>query len=402
MREKRYEDLGEPLRREGRKGEVEHMKIGVVVQRYGEEVVGGAERVAREVSERLAVKHEVEVITTCAMDYRNWANYFQEGISGIKSVPVRRFRVQAERDWVQFGRFSRILFAVSKWISVARLERKWIHRQGPLSPDLVNYLRTNKNKFDVFLFFTYLYYPTAFGLPKVAEKSVLVPLAHEEPAIRLSIMSKLFELPRHFIFMTREETDLVHRLFHNQQIPYKVIGTGVELQDISLENDGYLLYAGRIESGKNCEELFDFCLRARVDVKLVGPAQMSIPEHVQYYGVVSEEEKQKLLARSKALITSSRKESLSIAVLEAWAHGKPVIVPRENPVLKGQVERAGGGYCYGDFEDFKRAVAEVDPAKGLSGRKYVERNYSWDSVMEKYESVLTAVKDMGASGHLGL
>jgi len=54
-----------------------HMKtarkrIAVVVQRYGEEVGGGAELHARWLAERLQPLAEIHAITTCAIDYTSW------------------------------------------------------------------------------------------------------------------------------------------------------------------------------------------------------------------------------------------------------------------------------------------------------------------------------------------
>ena len=52
------------------------MKILIVVQRYGAEVVGGSESHARVVAQRLAKLNEVEVATTTALDYWSWAPHF--------------------------------------------------------------------------------------------------------------------------------------------------------------------------------------------------------------------------------------------------------------------------------------------------------------------------------------
>jgi len=49
------------------------MKLLTVVQRYGDEVVGGSEGHARVMTERLALRHDVEVATTTALDYWTWA-----------------------------------------------------------------------------------------------------------------------------------------------------------------------------------------------------------------------------------------------------------------------------------------------------------------------------------------
>jgi len=48
------------------------MKIALVVQRYGTDILGGSEYHARLIAERLAQRHQVEVLTTCARDYISW------------------------------------------------------------------------------------------------------------------------------------------------------------------------------------------------------------------------------------------------------------------------------------------------------------------------------------------
>ena len=55
------------------------MTLGVVVQRYGAELSGGAELHARYIAERLARHAAVEILTTCARDYITWANDLATG-----------------------------------------------------------------------------------------------------------------------------------------------------------------------------------------------------------------------------------------------------------------------------------------------------------------------------------
>ncbi len=360
--------------------------LAVVVQRYGEEVVGGAERLARLLAEKLAGRHQITVLTTCARDYRTWANVFPAGEQTVRGVRLLRWPVKRKRRWKYFGWESQRLFSSSHSLLA---EYEWIVDQGPECPGLIEYIRGKRDDFDLFLFFTYLYYPTFFGLPAVADKSVLVPTAHDEPPIRLPIFSSLFHLPRFFVFNTEEERDLVHRLFHNCYIPHRVIGIGVDLQTISNQDDGYLLYAGRVEKGKSSDELFDFAVKAGVPLKVIGQAQVKIPRAVEYLGFVDEERKQKLFAKCRALVVPSRNESLSIAVLEAWSHGKPAIVSAHSPVLSGHVQKSGGGYAYANFEEFQDVVKNIDSSRGLAGRRYVQENYSWDVVLRKYEEAFS-------------
>ena len=368
------------------------MELALVVQRYGEEVIGGAELLARKLAQHLAAHHRVEVLTTCAKDHFSWANHFPKGVSDEEQITIRRFSVARERNWRQFGHWSRLIFALQRRITLpAWLEERWIISQGPFAPDLVDYIDANTDRFDVFLFITYLYYPTVFGIRRSADKAVLIPTAHDEPAIRMRVFKDLFRLPRYLIFMTDEEKRLVRRLFPTTEARQRTLGMGIAVKQPSEEDDGYLLYAGRVESGKNCEMMFDYCRRAKVPLKVIGPAGIEIPGHVDYLGLVSEEEKERLLARCKAVIVPSTMESLSIAALEAWAHGKPVLAWEKSTVLAAQIQRSQAGYCYGDFESFQRITRDIDPGRGLRGWEFVKNNYSWDQILNGYEEVLKEV-----------
>jgi glycosyltransferase involved in cell wall biosynthesis len=364
------------------------VRLAIAVQRYGDQVVGGAERHSRLLAEKLAQEHDVTILTTCAVDYRTWANELPAGSEVRNGVQIIRWGVEKKRRWRYFGWQSRKLFSSPHSVLD---EYQWIVSQGPECPKLIEYILAQRAHFDLFLFFTYLYYPTFFGLPLVAEKSILVPTAHDEPAIRLEIFNSLFHLPRFIAFNTDEEKRFVHAVFKNDYIPSATIGVGIDLERVSNRDYGYLLYMGRVENGKNCEELFQFSRNLDLPLKVIGQAQIPVPKHVEYLGFVSEERKRQLLAECRAVVLPSRNESLSLAVLEAWAHGKPVIVSDRSPILRTQVEKSGGGYAYRDANDFCTIAQNVDAARGLAGRKYVEQNYSWANVLAKYEKVFASL-----------
>ena len=366
-----------------------------MVQRYGEQVVGGAERHSRLLAERFAQHHEITVLTTCAVDYRSWANVLPSGAQILNGVEVIRWPVERKRRWHYFGWKSNRLFSSQHSILD---EYEWIVKQGPECPNLIEFIRANRTKFDLFLFFMYLYYPTFFGLQTIPEKSVLVPTAHDEPAIHLGIFSSIFHLARFIAFNSEEERRLVHGLFHNDYIPSSIIGLGIDIEPVSEHDKGYLLYMGRVEKGKNCEELFQLVRKTSLPLKIIGHAQIPIPSHVEYLGFVSEPEKRQILAGCRALVLPSRNESLSLAVLEAWAHGKPVIVSEHSPVMKALIAKSGGGYTYRDVEEFGAILQNVDPTRGLAGRKYVEQYYSWSRVLEKYDEVFSFLLTRGPAG----
>ena len=64
-------------------------RVALVVQRYGPEVNGGAEQLARRVARLLAGDLDLTVLTTCALDYRTWADHYPAGEQDVEGVRVR-------------------------------------------------------------------------------------------------------------------------------------------------------------------------------------------------------------------------------------------------------------------------------------------------------------------------
>jgi len=73
-------------------------KIGIIVQRYGVEINGGAEYHARLIAEKMAQYFDVEVFTSTARDYITWKHHYPNKCQLVNQVPVHRFPVQKPRD----------------------------------------------------------------------------------------------------------------------------------------------------------------------------------------------------------------------------------------------------------------------------------------------------------------
>lgn len=384
------------------------MKLAFVNQRYGLEVNGGSEYYTRMLAEHLAKMDgmEIEILTTTAVDHNTWKNQYTKEIDSLNGITIRRFPVKHPKNSFRFRIADKMRRMNIKPKSL--VEKNWMIEQGPYTPKLIRYIREHKNDYDIFIFVTYLYYPTVFGLPEVADKAILIPTAHDEPYLYMDIMKKIFTKVKGICYLTVEEKELVQKNFHNQSIPSEVIGTGIsytkdditdkEKEEFRMRHnikEEYLIYAGRIDEAKGCGQMFSYFLKKKeeksgVKLVLIGQAGMEIPqdESIEYLGFVEEHEKQIAIAGAKALILPSANESLSIAVLEAMAMGVPVLVNGKCPVLKGHVERSLGGYCYCNYKDFQVAVDNLwnDSYITLSknAEEYVINNYSWSGVIKKF------------------
>jgi glycosyltransferase involved in cell wall biosynthesis len=387
-------------------------RLAFVIQRYGREVLGGAEEHCRQIVERLAPRFGVEVFTTCARDYLTWADAYPPGTCRVDGIAVHRFPVARPRRVRAFGRLSQRIFDRPHRF---RDEAEWMERQGPDSPALLEALARHRDAVDLFVFFTYLYQTTFFGLPLVAGKAALVPTAHDEPPIRLGIYRSLFHLPRGIIYNTEEERAFVEASFRNSHVPNIIGGMGVDLPALpeagpAAGTGGYLLYLGRIDIAKGCEDLLANYRRfaaARPDAPkllLAGEVKMRLAREprVEALGFVSEERKRELVAGALALVVPSRYESLSLVALEAWAAGTPVVALDESRVLSGHLERSGGGWLYRDAAGFDRALGELLASpeerrrRGLAGRAYVAERYTWERTVAVYGEFLERICALAA------
>jgi glycosyltransferase involved in cell wall biosynthesis len=421
------------------------MKLAFIVQRYGTEILGGSEYHCRLIAERLAQKHEVEVLTTCARDYITWKNEYPEGTDRVRGVTVRRFANATTRDLDAFNRQSEWIFNNPH---TADDEMAWLKAQGPWCPALLDHLTRRHQQFDALIFFTYLYAPTVLGLQIAPGRSILVPTAHDEPAIHLDIYKEMFALPAAVAYNTEVERRFLTTHFAIRAAAEETVGCGVDLpasdareRPVETEDprrepdtdvrrfDGYqplpahitergavfrrrhrlhgpfVLYGGRIDPGKGCEELIEYFSSYVADggdatLALMGVKLMKLPDEpfIRFAGLLSERERLEALEAATVVSVPSPYESLSLLALEAFAVGTPILANARSEVLVEHCIRSNAGLYYADRDEFVEGLnllladAPLRAAMGLNGREYVARNYRWDVILAKYDTLIGAVK----------
>ncbi len=421
------------------------MKIAFIVQRYGTEILGGSEYHCRLIAERLAPRHHVEVLTTCAEDYITWANEYPEGSDRIRGVTVRRFANAIQRDITAFNRYSEWIFNQEH---TRDDEKEWLKQQGPWCPGLQEYLERNHTQYDLLIFFTYLYAPTVLGARIAPHKTILVPTAHDEPAIHLGIYKELFSLPAAIAYNTESERRFLTTHFSIRAIEEETVGCGVELpqaQQYARERTGeasvvpvtdedeenensptfrphlaqrgaifrrrhrlhgpIALYGGRIDPGKGCEELIEYFseyVRGGGDASLVlmGVKLMPLPEEpfIRFAGRLSDQERTQALEAATVVVVPSPYESLSLLALEAFAMGTPILANARSEVLVDHCHKSNAGLYYADRYEFTECLTSLvadhrlRAAMGANGRAYIRSNYRWDVIIGKYERMFTSLR----------
>jgi glycosyltransferase involved in cell wall biosynthesis len=439
------------------------VKLAFVIQRYGTEVLGGSEHLCRLVAERLAVTHDVDVLTTCAQDYVTWKNEYPEGSDRVRGVTVRRFANARTRDIEAFNTYSDWIYNTPHGRND---EIEWLKQQGPWCPGLIEYLKKHQQQYDVLIFFTYLYAPTVLGLDVAPARAVLVPTAHDEPAIRLGIFNDVFRKPAALCYLTESERDFVHQQFPDRPLLEDITGVGIEIPpsqpyprmpipseeemqeaaddgDTSRTDDAsrsetangdevvraraypshlsargsvfrrrhrlygpVVLYGGRIDPGKGCEELIQYFSEyvkegGDATLALMGVKLMSLPEEpfIRFAGLLSDRERVQALEAATVVVCPSPYESLSLLALESLAVGTPILCNARSAVLVEHCVRSNGGLYYADRDEFVEALklligdGRLRAALGRNGRDYVRRHYRWDVVLGKYERIFARIRN---------
>lgn len=411
------------------------MKIAFIVQRYGTEILGGSEYHCRLIAERLADRHQVDVLTSCARDYITWQNEYPEGADRVRGVTVRRFATAHTRDLASFNEFSERIFTSSH---SRHEEMEWLKRQGPWTPGLVEYLERNHHQYDILIFFTYLYAPTVMGIRVAPSKSLLVPTAHDEPAIRLGLYRDVFAAAAGIVWNTESERRFVSSMFQTRALVEDVVGCGVDLPEgeatskedreqvaptsretLASHIEGsanafrrrhrihgpFALYGGRIDPGKGCEEMLEYFqtyLKEGGDVTLalMGTKLMPLPDdpHVRFAGMLPDEERLHALEAASVVIVPSPHESLSLLALEAFAVGTPILANARSEVLVDHCRQSHAGLYYEDRWEFTEGLktllqdASLRAAMGQNGKDYVNSHYRWSTILSKYERMFSRLR----------
>lgn len=422
------------------------MKFAFVTPRYGADLTSGPEHACRLLAEQVSERHDVEVLTSCAGRARTWKNEHAEGADRMRGVLVRRFSVSQPHDRQAFRQFSDRLLT-SPHTRADELE--WVRRLGPWTPGLLEHLTRQQRTYDAIVFFSLWHPTTVQGLQIAPERSLLFPYLQLRPELRFGLWQDLFTSVRAVGYVSAAERRLARGYLRTAPRSEELVGIGIdppprqtyprhqqdpadvvraddaEEEDESatpvelsyLESRGvpfrrrhrlygsFALYGGRIECDNGCEEMleyFDTFAQEQPESALVlmGVKMMKLPDepYVRMAGVLPDRERMVAYEAADVTIAPSSMDLLAQPLLESMAVGTPVLASAANEAAVEHCRRANGGLYYANREEFAEALRTImtntrlREALGENGRRYVQQNYRWESVLGRFDRLVSRVK----------
>ena len=392
-------------------------KVGIVVQRCHEDIVGGSETLAWHYATLLSDAYDVDLLTTTAVDTAVWSNTLPEGPENKDGVRIIRFPVTIGRSQYWSDLHDRLKEAfdpvpptrgnassLPKIHWTIALQEDFIRHQGPYSAPLMNFLNRKSGDYRALIFITYLYPTTYFGLQHVpAGKALFAPTLHDELPAYLPAFKYAARRARELVWLTAAEQRVGQKLWGD--LPGRIVSMAIDTE-IRVPQESaapYLLYCGRVDPNKGCHELFEYFIAFKqkhpssLRLVITGKDDMPVPAHedIEFRGFVEAEEKFRLMGGAMSFVTPSPNESFSIVTLEAMAQKTPVLANSASTVLADHIEDSGAGQVYSDYESFESALLELSGAAAMAmgdrGREYVLSRYQTKTIKQALIAAVESV-----------
>jgi glycosyltransferase involved in cell wall biosynthesis len=383
------------------------MKLGLVVPRYGVDVVGGIEHWLRLLCEHLVSLKgwDVDVFTTCAVSAATWADELAPGPSELEGVTVHRRRSVSGRD-PRSGELN-VLIRSSPEAVPDEIAHRFVDLVGPVCPDVLD--DAAASDCHLLAVTPYLFWPAVHAVPRFGRRVIFHCAAHDEPELHLPIMGAVFGAVGGFAYNSHSEQALVQRTFPVAQLPSSVIGATVvegsgdpaaARAALGLAPDErFVLCVGRVERAKGSHVLADLWRLYRrrrpaaPRLVLLGPVHEDLEADgdVIVAGRQPEDVKWGALAACAFTVSPSAWESFSLVVLEAWLAGAPVVVNRRCEATMEHCVRSQGGLSFFDYADLEAVADRLLGDDALrarlvaNGRAYTDRVFNWPAIVDRYE-----------------
>jgi glycosyltransferase involved in cell wall biosynthesis len=379
------------------------MKILQVIPVFSD-FFGGPVFDVRSVSKRLAVKHEVTVLTTTACDWNNDIPPKEAWIDGYRVVYLPRIgKVQMLRDLhickglyrylEKMDNFDVIhLHAWRQYMEV--LVYNYARKKG------IPYIHQSHGGLDRSSKpFRKLFYDTIFGKTILSNAAKVIALTESEAseykimgvkASNISTIPNGIELEEHANLPPEGSFKRRYKVADNKKI---------------------ILYLGRLHKTKGIDflikayaSLMNSSVYEKTVLVIAGPddgylqeakklaSSLGIGESIIFPGLLSGSEKISAFVDSSICAYLRFNEPFGRVILEAAASGIPVVVNKSAPLSK-IVHSGSFGFSVknNDIAELRNVLKAVVLDKtlgkklGLNGRKYVFENFGWDKITDQLE-----------------
>jgi glycosyltransferase involved in cell wall biosynthesis len=349
------------------------------------------------------------------VDHRTWRNELTAGKETYKGLTVRRFPV-SDRDLGIHGELDR---AISSGFHLSQVEERLWLRHGPTSLEMEEELSARGESYDAILALPYLFGTTYFAYAACPSRVVIIPCLHDEPFAYFGFVREMLTKAKGLLFNTNAEAALAQRIIGGLA-PSGIVGVGLDLPHQRRRGfrrsripEPSILYVGRRESGKNTPLLIDYFVRYRrrrsdplfLAFAGAGDPVPNRPDIVE--AKLNWRSPLDVYASATIACQPSINESLSIVLLEGWLAERPTLVHGSCAVTREHCERSNGGLWFSSYAEFEevldRMLGSEDLRRALAsnGRAYVEREYSWGAVLDRFHASMQHILSTDVSVDAG-
>jgi len=387
-------------------------KIIFVCPRYLSSHAGGAETLAR----MLAIKSkqnsfEVELLATTATNHYTWENELTEKSFEENGITIRLFKVNDNRNLEVFNQLQN---RIANFDTLTEEEEELWVKNSVNSDNMYQYIESQADKVDYFLFIPYLFGLSIKGARLVPEKTILIPCLHDESYAYLKCIKKMFCSAAKILFNAPPEMELAIKLYNVDKNKCFFVSMGFDLEykqkNISFEEKyniqtPYITFAGRREEGKNFHLLLEMVRvfqkhhPKKISFITMGSPEINLTKQDQGQifdlGFLSEEEKLDCFNGALLNTQPSLNESFSIILMESWLCDTPVLVHKSCDVTSFWVEKSKGGFWFSNYYEFEQiilhALGNPDILKEMAsnGKYFVNKNFNWQVVMKRFNKAIS-------------